>query len=257
MPADVDVFGAAADVADVGAEAEEVVDGAVDGGFVAGDGAGGEDDGVAGFDGDVAVVADGHAGEGGHGFALGAGADEGDVFVADGGVVFDVADEAGGGFDVGEIAGHAEVVFHGSAGDEDGAAGGVGAIDDLLEAGDLGGEGGDDDAPGGGEHDLFERFADDEFGEGVVGVVGVGGVTAEEADAFAAVEGDAAEVGGFAHDGGVVDLEVAGVDDGAGGRMEGDAVGVRDGVGDIEEFGLDGSEVEFGVFVDDDAFDCF
>jgi hypothetical protein len=65
-----------------------MVDDAEDAFLVAGDDAGTEDDGVAGFDAGVLVVVDGGAAEGAHGLALGAADEDHDLL---GGVVVDLA----------------------------------------------------------------------------------------------------------------------------------------------------------------------
>lgn len=83
-------------VDDGGAPPGEPVDDAVDRGLVAGDQGGGQDDGVALDDADL-VVAVGHPGEGGHGFALGAGADQDDLVVGKVVEDLDVDDEAAWG----------------------------------------------------------------------------------------------------------------------------------------------------------------
>ena len=64
-------------VEDVRALAEEVIDVAGDCLLVPGDGGGGEDDGIALGNGDVAVGAVRHAGEGARGLALATGGDDG------------------------------------------------------------------------------------------------------------------------------------------------------------------------------------
>ena len=69
-------------VVDVGPGLEEVVDRAGHVLLVAGDGAGADDDGVAGLDLHEAMVAVGHAGQTGHRLALGAGRGDHDLSAA-------------------------------------------------------------------------------------------------------------------------------------------------------------------------------
>src|SRR5690606_7640500 len=98
VTADVNVRDAV--VENVGAEAEEVVDVAIDGGFVARNGRGGEYNGVALLDLDVAVRTVGHAGEGARGLALAPGGDDDELAVRGVPHLFDADDDAVGGVEV-------------------------------------------------------------------------------------------------------------------------------------------------------------
>ena len=94
--------------------------------------------------------------------------------------------------------------------------------------------------PGRRGHDVVQRLADHLLRGRVAGHLGVGGVGQEEEDAFAAELGQTGQVGGFAHDGRVVQLEVAGVHNGAHRCADGQAAGVGDAVGDAHELHLEG-----------------
>ena len=91
----VDVGGAG--VVDADAASAEVVGHAVDGAFVAGDDAGGEDDGVAFGELDVFVFAECDAGHDGEGFALGSGGEDEAFAGRGGGEVAEGADVFVGG----------------------------------------------------------------------------------------------------------------------------------------------------------------
>ncbi len=89
---------------------------------------------------------------------------------------------------------------------------------------------------------LSQGLADDALGGRVAGDFGVGGVGQQKQDALVAQLGQAAEVGELAHHRRVVELEVAGVDDGADGRVDGVADGVGDAVRDAEGLDAEGAD---------------
>ena len=109
-----------------------------------------------------------------------------------------------------------------------------GGVEDLLDARDVAGEGGHDDAAVERLHDLAEGLADGPLGRRVARVLGPRRVRQEADHALLAEPGEDVEVGQLAVHRGVVELEVAGVDDGADRRAQGDAHRVRDGVADPE-----------------------
>ena len=109
-----------------------------------------------------------------------------------------------------------------------------GGVEDLLDARDVAREGRHDDPPVERLHDLAEGLADRPLGRRVAGVLGAGRVGQEAGDALRAEPGQDREVGQLAVDRGVVELEVAGVDDRPDRRPQGDAHRVRDGVADPE-----------------------
>ena len=104
--------------------------------------------------------------------------------------------------------------------------------------------------PSGRRHDLGQRATDDLLGRRVAGDLGVGGVGHEQQDAFVAELGQAREVRDLAHHGRVVELEVAGVYDGAQGRLDGEADGIRDAVSDAE--GLDAEDADVDCLAGED-----
>ena len=118
-------------------------------------------------------------------------------------------------------------------------SGGMGGVDDLLDAGDEGGEGGHDDAAGGRGHDVEQGRSHDLLRRRVAGYLHVGRVRQQEKDAFAAQLGQPGQVRGLAHDGRVVQLEVAGVYHGPDRRTDSQAHRVGDAVGHPEGLHLE------------------
>ena len=93
-------------------------------------------------------------------------------------------------------------------------------------------------------HDLAEGLADRALGRGVARVLGTGRVGQEAQDAFLAQAGEDREVGQLPVDRGVVELEVAGVDDRPDRRAQGDAHRVRDRVTDPERHHVERPDVD-------------
>ncbi len=240
---DVDAGGGAGD--DVGAEAHEAVDGAAYAGLVSGDRGGGDDDGVAGVDLHLAVAAVGHAGEAGHGFAL-ASCGEDEEAVVTVAVQFVGLDEcAFRCFQIAQFLCNVYYIDHGTAEDADFSFLSDCCVDGHLDAGDVGCEGGEDDAALGVLVGAHEGFGHDGFRWGVARVLGVGGVGEECEDSFVTELSEFVHVGEFAVYRGVVEFEVAGVDDGAHGCAHVDAAGVGDGVAHVEEAEFEESGLEF------------
>ena len=132
---------------DPGADLEDAVDRLVDRALVAGDRRRREDDRVAGMELDVAVLAMSHPAQCRERLPLAAGRDRDDLLVR---VVLDLArldQQTLGGVGDPEVGGDVEVLAHRAADERDLAAEGVGGVDDLLDAMDVGGEAGDDDPP--------------------------------------------------------------------------------------------------------------
>jgi len=120
-----------------GPQAIEVVDDGADGPLVAGNELGGKDDQIAFFDADLFVGVQGDAGQGAHGFPLGAGGDDDDLLI---GQAFQVA---GGHFlfgrdvEIAQLPGNTDSGDHAAAVEEDFSALGGGNVYDLLKAGDV------------------------------------------------------------------------------------------------------------------------
>ena len=144
--------------------------------LVAGDRAGADDDRVARLDLDEAVVAVGHPGEAGHRLALGAGRGDDELGVR---VVLDLVlrdDPRRVVGQVAEVRGDPEVLLHRAADDRHLAVHVGGGVEDLLDAGDVAGEGRDDDPAVERLHDLAEGLADRPLGRRVARVLGPGRV---------------------------------------------------------------------------------
>ena len=121
------------------------------------------------------------------------------------------------------------------------AARGAG-FEDLLDAVDVRGEGGDDDASLVVVEDAVEGRGQRAFARRIAGAFGVRGVAQQQPDPLLAEFGEATQVDRRRADGGEVDLEVPGVDDApAGGRnAERDRVG--HGMVDVNEFDVECAE---------------
>jgi hypothetical protein len=222
----------------VGSALGEVVHHAEDGFLIAGDDARAENDSVARLDGEVLVIINGDAGEGGHGFALGSGDQDSELRGGAFHGVLGAEENAVRYVEKAEIVGDFRDRDHGASDDRDFAAELLGEVDDLLQPVNGGTEAGNDEAALGAIEEIFEAGADSAFGIGVAGTVGVGGVGEEEKDAALAVVGKGVEVEKLVVCGGRVDFVVAGVDDHAKGGGNGQCDGADDRVGDVDELDL-------------------
>ena len=83
-------------------------------------------------------------------------------------------------------------------------------IDDLLDAVDVRGEAGDDDAAVGAREHLLQMRPDLSLGGRETRAIGVGRIAAQQQNALGAQLGQARDVGRHAVDGGLVELVVAG-----------------------------------------------
>src|SRR5664280_1023489 len=116
------------------------------------------------------VVAVGHAGQAGHRLTLGAG--RGDHDAVDRPYLVLCDDLTRRVCQVPEVRGDPEVLLHRSADDRDLAIEDGRRIDNLLNSGDVAGEGGNDDPAVERLHDLAESLAHRSFGERVAGLLG-------------------------------------------------------------------------------------
>src|SRR5205823_8903053 len=117
MTADVNVGDPA--VQHSGAETKEIIDGAVNERLVPGKRRGGQDNGVAGHDLDVLVVAVCHSGQRGRRLALAAGSDNGNLLRSRAAKVIDIQSHFAREVKVAVLSSHLNVVEHAPAGDED------------------------------------------------------------------------------------------------------------------------------------------
>ena len=188
--------------------------------LVAGNRARREDDGVVGSELDEAMIVDGDTGECGLRFSLRAGRDAQHVL---GRVVLNVrvADlHAGRNAKVTKPLRDLRVL-HDAASDERHFAIELRRqIDEHLHAVDARGERGDDELAGRGGEQLFEGVDDLDLGAGEAAAIDVRAVGEEREHALRPQLGESMQVEVLAVDRGLIDLEVAGVDDGADGRRD-------------------------------------
>ena len=222
-------------VNDLHALAEQFVDDPAHRHLVAGDGGGGENHLVAGADLHLLVGGKGHAVQRAHLLALGAGGDD-DLLVP--GEVFDLVDvhqRVLGHLHIPQLRGDLHDVLHGPARDSHFPPAGGGGGEDLLDAVDVGGKGGDDDALVAVLELPHKRLAHGAFAHGVAGALHIGGVSAKAENALLAQLAQTGKVDDLAVDRGGVDLKVAGVEDGAHLGVDGEGHGVRDRVVHVDE----------------------
>ena len=150
--------------------------------------------------------------------------------------------QAGGDLQVAQFLGQSGVDQHGLAVEQHPASELGGDVDDLLHPVDVGGKGGDDDPAGRLPDEALQGDADLPLGNRVPGPLGVGGVGHQDQDAGFAVMGKAVQVHGAAGNRGLVDLEIAGMDQEALGGAHHEPDAVHDGVAHPDEFELKGPQ---------------
>ena len=143
-----------------------------------------------------------------------------------------------------QLLGQVDVVGHAPPHHRDLAPELVRDLQRLLQAIDVGGEGGDDDPALGLREDGAEGVPHQLLRRRVALLLGVGGVRHEEQHALPPVLAEAADVGGVAVHRGLVKLEVAGVHDDAGRGGDRQRGGPGDGVGDVDELDAEGRQVD-------------
>ena len=217
-----------------------------------GDRARADDDRVAWLNLHEPVIAVGHPREAGHRLALGARRRDDDLVVR---LVLDPVLRHDPRRVVGQVAKvgrDPEVLFHRAADDRDVPAHVRGGVEHLLDPGDVARERRDDDPAVERLHDLAERVADRPFGRRVPGVLGTRGVGQETGHALGAELGEDREVRQLAVDRRVIELEVAGVDDGPDRCPEGDAHRVGDRMTDPEGHHVEGPDVDLAAGLERD-----
>ncbi len=222
-------------VDDARAAPEQVVDGAGDGLFVAGDRGGGEQDHVALADPDLRMLGGGNAGQGCRGLALAAGDHQHPLVLRQLQHLVQRGHQPLWRVQVAEFLGDAGVLLHAAAGHRHLAAVLLGSLESHVDAADVGGEGGDHHhALGrldGGVHLLQHHSLRRRAAVGL----DADGVGEERQHPFIAEAAEAALVSRRPHHGRGVKLEIGRVQDGANRSVHSDGVGVRDGVGDVDE----------------------
>ncbi len=231
------------------AELHEPVDHAEHGVLVARDQGGGQHDEVALLQLHL-VVPVGHAGQGRHRLALGAGDHEHDLVVAVLVHLADVHEDPVRHVEVAELRRDGHVADHGAPAEGHLATVLVGGVEDLLDAVHVGGERGHHDAALRRGEVALEGGADLRLRGGEPRDLGVRGVGHEQVHALLAETGEGAQVRDAAVERQLVHLEVAGVQDGAGVRVDGDGERVRDRVVHGHELALERAELDDVVFLD-------
>jgi len=115
---------------------------------------------------------------------------------------------------------------------------GGGSVNDLLDAVDVAGEGGDDDALLAAGELPLEGLAHHPLAHGVAGALHVGGVRQQRQHPLLAQSAEPGQIDDLPVNGGGVDLEVAGVDHHAHAGVDGEGHGVGNGVVHVDKFYL-------------------
>ena len=247
VSADVDGRAGAVFIDDVGLAAEEVIDHPVDRLLVARNDAAGEDYRVALLNLRVLVIVDGGARQRRHGLALGAADQHADFFRRE---IFHLAgidDEAFGDFDVAEIFGDLGGVVHGASDESDFASVLMREFYGEVDAVDRTGEAGDEEAALGVGENFVELAADGALAGSVSLALDVGGILKEREHAFFAVFGEGVEIEKLVVGGRGIDLEIAGVDDYAERRVDGERDAIDQAVRDAD--GVNGEDAGFEALV--------
>ena len=213
----------------------ELVDHVAHGVLVAGNGGGGDDDLVPRLDVHLPVGGEGHPGERRHGLTLAAGGNDAHLVLGQGLDLGQVHEHPVGDLHIAQLGGYLHGVLHGPAGDRYLAAVPGCHIDDLLQAVHVGGEGGDDDALLAALEQGVKRVAHAALATGVAWALHVGGVGQQSQHPLLPQCAESGQVDHAPLDGGGVDLEVAGVDDGAHRALDGEGHRVGDGVVHVDE----------------------
>src|SRR5210317_1617972 len=174
VPGDVDLAGCL--VVDFCAAAIKMIDQVRDRPFIAGDELGGKDDGVARFNADLLVVVHGDARERAQGFTLTAGGQNQDLFRWHVTHLAQVDQDVVRNGEIAKLPRDGDVTDHAAARDHHFAPGFDRGINDLLDAVDVRGEGGYQDLAGTAWQEIVEGVANRPLGEGLAGVLNVGGI---------------------------------------------------------------------------------
>ena len=199
---------------------------------------------------DLRMVAVGHAPQRAQRLALRPGRDDRQLLV---GPVLELArlhEDPLGDLDVPQRAADVDVLAHRAPDERDLAPVGGGGVDDLLDAVDVRGEAGDDDAPLAAQEELLELGPDDRLAGREAGAVGVGRVAAQQQQLLVAELGQAPDVGRPAVDRRLVELVVAGDEHRPQRRVQGHGAAVGDRVGHVDELDLEGPELEALALLD-------
>ena len=215
--------------------AVQLVDHRADGALVARDGAGRHDDAVTGLNLNLPVGGEGNAPHGGHGLALAAGGDDTHLVPGQGADLVQVYHHALRDLHIPQLPGNLQGVLHAPSGDRHLAPVAGGHVDDLLDAVNVGREGGDDDALVTALEQGIEGVAHLLLALGVARVLHVGGVAQHGQHALVAQLPKPGQVNHAAGNGGGVDFPVAGVYHRAQGTLDGKGHRVGNGVVHVDK----------------------
>ena len=229
----------AALVDDLRALGEELVNNAGDRRLVAGNGARGDDDAVTRADVHLLMLGKRHAVERGHALALAAGGEDDELIARHGADALHVHKNAVRHLHIAELHTELHHVFHAPPRDADLALVLDGEIDDLPDAVHVRGERRYDDALVAVLEELVEAVVHLALGERVAGALHVRGVHEQREHALAPQLAEAREIGHLALQGRDVDLEVAGLDNGADRRFDRKRHGIGDRVVHVDELHLE------------------
>ena len=151
---------------------------------------------------------------------------------------------------VAQICCDGHVADHGTSDEHDLAAVLVGRVDDLLYAVHVAGEAGHDDLARGLCERLVERRTDGGLRLDEARDLGVGGVHHQEVHALFAELAEFHQIGDAVVERQLVELDVAGVDEGAGGGLHEHGERVRNGVRDVHEFQVERADLELVASLD-------
>jgi len=160
----------------------QVVDDVLDGALIAGNEPGRKNNGVPRLDLEFLVVVECHSAQSAHGLSLAAGAQHDDLVSGQVAHRVRIDEVLVTDMEVAELPGDARDVDHGPSGDDDLASAGHGGVADLLDAMDVRGERGDDDALVRGGEDRPEGRTHLGFRRRVSGVLRACGVAEQKGD---------------------------------------------------------------------------
>ncbi len=238
------VHGGIVAVDDLGAELHQLVDDLVDAVLVTRNQGAGENHRVELIDMDVTVVAVGDTAKGGHRLALGAGAHVDELVVLNVVGLLEVHNGAFRNVQIAKIGSDGHVAHHRTADKHDLATVLVGGIHHLLHAVHMGGEAGDDDLAGSLRKCLVKSRTNGGLRLDEARNLGVGGIHHQKIHTLFADLAELHEIGDAVIERQLVELDVARVNQGAGWGLDVNGQGIRDGVGDVDEFEVERTHLE-------------
>ena len=217
----------------------ELVDDGGNGLFVAGNGRGGDQHPVAGLDLHLTVAGEGHAVQGRHVFALGAGGDDHLLVLGNGLDGVDIHQGVFWDVHVSQLCGNPHHVLHAPSGDGNLPAVLGGKVDDGLDPVHVGGEGGDDDPPVAAADETVQALCHLDLRGGISLPLHVGGVAQQGQNALVAQGAKPGKICDPAVQRRGIDLEIAGHDHHTHRGVDGKGHSIGDGMVHMDEFHLE------------------